>query len=119
MNKKGFTLIEVIAVIVIIGIIALITVPAVESLINNSKTSLYESQVKMLESAAKKWGLDNVDKLPVEEGKTYCVGAEDLKGYLEGTVTDPKTNEEMNGSVEITLMSTKQYKYEYKEACSS
>lgn len=117
MKKNGFTLIEIIAVIVIIGIIALITIPAVESLINNSKESLYNSQVKMIESAAKKWGLDNVNDLPDDKGDFRCINASYLveKGYLEGKVTNPINNEEMDGKVKITLTNFNQYKYEYVE----
>lgn len=117
MKKNGFTLIEIIAVIVIIGIIALITIPAVESLINNSKESLYNSQVKMIESAAKKWGLDNVNYLPDDKSNFSCINVDGLvaKGYLEGKVTNPINNEEMNGCVKITLTNFNQYKYEYTE----
>ena len=45
MNKKGFTLIEVIAVIIIIGILLIVTVPAVSSYINSSRKTSYVSDV--------------------------------------------------------------------------
>jgi len=41
MNKKGFTLIEIIAVIVIIGVLLLIAVPAVSSIIFSSRDKTY------------------------------------------------------------------------------
>ena len=40
-NKKGFTLIEIIAVIILIAIIMLIAVPSVSSIVDNSKKSAY------------------------------------------------------------------------------
>ena len=43
MNKKGFTLIEVLAVIVIIGILLIITIPAVSSYIDRANKSSYAS----------------------------------------------------------------------------
>ena len=43
MNKKGFTLIEVIAVIIIIGILLIVTVPAVSNYINDSRKTSYVS----------------------------------------------------------------------------
>lgn len=45
-NDKGFTLVEVIAVIVILGIILIIAVPAVSDYIVNSRKSSYISNVK-------------------------------------------------------------------------
>lgn len=45
MNKKGFTLIEVISVIVIIGILMLIAIPAVSSYIISSRRATYAASV--------------------------------------------------------------------------
>ena len=53
MNKeKGFTLIEVLAIIIIIGIIALVAVPAVSKYIFSSKDMAYKTYEKSMESAA-------------------------------------------------------------------
>ena len=37
MNKKGFTLVELLAVLVVLGIVALVCYPIVTKTINNSK----------------------------------------------------------------------------------
>ena len=50
-NKKGFTLIELLAVIVILAIIMVIAVPQILNVINNSRTSAWESNVKLVERA--------------------------------------------------------------------
>ena len=39
--KKGFTLVELLAVIVILAVIALITIPAVMKMIDNATTNSY------------------------------------------------------------------------------
>ena len=44
MKHKGFTLVEILAVITIIGILALITIPTVDSIIKSSKNDAYEVQ---------------------------------------------------------------------------
>ena len=51
MNKKGFTLIELLAVIVILAIIMVIAVPQILNVINNSRTSAWNDNVKMIEKA--------------------------------------------------------------------
>ena len=49
--KKGFTLVELLAVIVILAIILAIAVPTISSLINNSKTNTIGSSAKMILNA--------------------------------------------------------------------
>ncbi len=46
MNKKGFTLIEIIAVIIILGVIMMIAVPAVSEQIDLSRKSSYITNIK-------------------------------------------------------------------------
>lgn len=48
-NKKGFTLIELLAVIVILSIIMVIAVPQILNVIQNSKKTAWESNVKLIE----------------------------------------------------------------------
>ena len=50
-NKKGFTLIELLAVIVILAIIMVIAVPQILNVINNSRNSAWNDNVKMIEKA--------------------------------------------------------------------
>lgn len=47
-NKKGFTLVELLAVIVILAIILAIAVPGISGIINNSRRSAFEADVKMI-----------------------------------------------------------------------
>ena len=51
-NKKGFSLVELIAVIIIIGIIALIAVPVVSNYVNNSKDKTYITYENSMTQAA-------------------------------------------------------------------
>ena len=47
-NKKGFTLVELLAVIVILAIILAIAVPTISSIIKSQRKSAFETGVKML-----------------------------------------------------------------------
>ena len=55
LNQKGFTLIEVLAVIVILAMILLIAVPNVNKLINKSKTDNYNNLKNSIVGAAKSY----------------------------------------------------------------
>jgi len=62
--KKGFTLVELIAVLVILSLISLIAIPTVNNSLKKYKENLYEDAIDNIEQAAKNWGADNIGKLP-------------------------------------------------------
>jgi type IV pilus assembly protein PilA len=47
-NKKGFTLVELLAVIVILAVILAIAVPSISSMMNNAKKAAFEDNVKLI-----------------------------------------------------------------------
>ena len=58
MNKKGFTLVEVLAVILILGLLVTIVYPIVVETINSSKEKAYNSEIEIIKKAAKVYALD-------------------------------------------------------------
>lgn len=59
MNKKGFTLVELIGVVVILGLIALIAFPSLLNQINNSKKQISDSQKELIIAATKNYVEEN------------------------------------------------------------
>ncbi len=59
LNNKGFTLVEILAVVVILGIIATILIPAVGLIINKNKEDNYKNLKNSILSAAKVYMSDN------------------------------------------------------------
>ena len=53
MNKKGFTLVEILATLVILSFIFMLTYPAIQKAFNNGKTAISELSKKQIEDAAK------------------------------------------------------------------
>ena len=92
MKVKGFTLVELLAVIVILALLALLTSTAIANLLDNAKNDLSSIQINLIESAAKSWGAANISKLPTD-GECKYLTLKDLKdaGLLDQDVTDPKT----------------------------
>lgn len=85
--KKGFTLIELIAVIALLGIVITITAINMVEMSKKSNKKLCEEKVTYIESAAMRWGKDNINSL-----SSICtnVSISSLisSGYLSGDGTD-------------------------------
>lgn len=63
-NKKGFTLVEVISVVLVIAIILLVAIPAIYSHIRKGKEKINESNMTALELAAREYYSENRGELP-------------------------------------------------------
>lgn len=114
--KKGFTLVELLAVIIVLGIIATIGIMSVSNVIDTSKESTYQEQVRVIEKAAQEWAIENTNELPeMVEGNYTSVTVETLsqQGYLRNIPKDPRTGKEMTGYVIIKYTSN-QYTYVYQ-----
>ncbi len=68
MNNKGFTLVELLAVLVILSLLITIAVPSVSRIMLSINESMYCEKVSNLESAARLYAEDNyMDKISVNE----------------------------------------------------
>lgn len=117
--KKGFTLVELVVVIVILSLIALIVYPSINSVIRSSKEKAYNDQVAIIIKAAKQWGIDNPDLLPDYSGedndKVY-ISLSDLTKYLgEDSIIDPRNKKKILAGVVEVSYSSGQYVYRYTE----
>lgn len=66
MNKKGLTLVELLAVIVVIAILGGIAVVSVNHVTEKGKQGVYENYENTLKGAAELYLLENTDKIPNE-----------------------------------------------------
>ena len=116
--KKGFTLVELLGVLIVLGLIALVTVPIASTAVKDSKNKLYNSQVERIIEASKKYVLENIDNTEIISKDLYnYVSLETLKtgGYLENRdIKDPRTKQVMDGCVTISYSSNK-FNYEYSD----
>lgn len=63
MNNKGFTLVELLAVIVIVVIITLLTNAGVNALQKGVNQSIWNSNKSLIETSAAKFGSDRLEQL--------------------------------------------------------
>ena len=119
MNKKGFTLVEIIASIIILGLISVLTIGIIQSSVKTVKYKNYENIKKMIIEATinyinttddKDFKLDDIKQEKVLcEIKTSCAKEYDVGTIIDkniyysntknsnnkNTVINPKTNEGM------------------------
>ncbi len=113
-KKSGFTLVELIAVIMILAVLLIILVPNITKVSTSSKQSLRDSKVRTIVAAGEEYGHDIINDmqactidLPTSDLIAKCtISLDDLveKGYMEpenkrNEIIDPLTNEKMGGTV--------------------
>lgn len=94
MNKKGFTLTELLAVIVILVVLSLIVIPIVNDQVNLSKQKSFESSIGSVKRAVQYY-MDQKDLKGENNEYIYNIDVEDLKmsniETLKGQVIVTKT----------------------------
>ena len=78
MNKKGFTLVEVLAVLVILSLLLILTIPSIRDALTNGKNKINDINKKQIEDAA---------KIIVDE-VIYCNMTEIAKDALKDETSD-------------------------------
>lgn len=93
-NKKGFTLVELLAVIVILAVLVLLAVPSVLKMMDGAKENAFEIEAENIINGAKlKYADDLLDSsLPTAITVTitsdvtgYCYALSDLSDYVDKT----------------------------------
>ena len=109
MNRKGFTMIELLMVIVIIAILSAILIPNIIAIINKSNENSIKSLESSIISSTKEYVSDNKysDKI-----NTDCSGNNVTKislstlvndGYIKSIIKNPNTKEDIDLNKEVTV----------------
>ena len=114
MNKKGFTIVELLVTITLLAIISTIAAISITSFINKNKENNYEILKNTILEASKEYVTDNrygnIDSSITAQYLLY-------NHYITSGLTDPKTGKNIDlNSVVITITyQNKNYTYEIKQ----
>lgn len=116
--KVGFTLIEVLAVVIIIGVISFMVLPVTLSLIDRSKTKVYDNQINEIKNAAKMYVAENsttTEDLKIV-GIDHIITLKTISelGYIDLPIVNSLTGENFNAAcfeIIITKQTNGSYKY--------
>ncbi len=117
--KNGFTLVEIISVIVILSLVVIISVPAYSEMSSAIKTTTYNNKISAINSSTLKYASAYLlDDIKPESCKSNCHKCYDLYDFIikngiyvtektleDGTdvIINPLTNEKLEGCVDITF----------------
>ena len=92
-NKKAFTLVELLAVIIILGIILVLAVPRVTTMINKYRDNAEARQKDLISSAAEKYMVfEEITFEPLQTEIIITLNQLVSKGYLKDGLKNPKTS---------------------------
>ena len=117
--KKGFTLIELLAVIVVISVLITLTTVSITRTVKNSKNSLYNTQIKSIQSAAEQYGSENLDFMPKADSTNttiinyFLLSDIQESGILDTNIKNPKTKKAFTDN-DLVIKVTATYITKYK-----
>lgn len=98
--KKGFTLVEMIAVILILALISITTLPSLLNQVSNKRKEVSETSKKIIYDAVDQYLSSKTitySKSPESIGNTYCIDLNEVvnAGKLTSPVKDLETDNEI------------------------
>ena len=67
MNKKGFTLVELLGVLVVLSVILMLAFPLITTYINKSKQQAYDTQMRLIIKGLKDYVREHKEALAVKD----------------------------------------------------
>ena len=115
MKRQGFTLVEMLAVLVVVILLTTILIPTMINLITKNKNELSDKTESIIYAATELYLAEN-SNYTKKEGNTYCISLGQLvdDGKLNNPINDFKTGKEIPLDKIIKVNVNKYYEYEYE-----
>lgn len=115
LDNRGFTLVEVLAVLVILIAIMSIAIPSISSSLERNKDKQDENKKKVLESAAELYVTDHKNSFTGDG--LICIGTLKEEGYVtDNELKKSSGNVSFDGCIIYTKIDNS---YSYSDNCSS
>ena len=120
--KKGFTLIEILAVVVIIGLVSILVIPKITNSLKNKKSDVDTTTNNIVLTAAKNYINNNLNKFDKVDNNIFCLPLTTLtrNGYLDSPVKNVTDDKDITNSKSVKITYNKGFKYQVvdKKECS-
>ncbi len=121
MNKKGFTLAELLGVVVIISILAILAFPPIINQIKKSRNKISDATMKILTSATEMYMDYHQNQFPINPSTTYCITLQQLvdDNQLEDPITDASTGTSyaLTKFVKVVIVTNSDITYTLVDTC--
>ncbi len=121
-DNSGFTLIEMLAMIIILGILVTIGYISIRSVLDRGHDNYYNSQENMLLLAGREYFADYRSKLPKEIGETSTIPAKTLinESYIDSIKDVNKADCDFENSiVTVQKITTRDFQYYVTLICDN
>ncbi len=104
MKKNGFTLVELLGVMIILMVIFLLVFPSVQKILDDSKSTTYQKQINTILDASYNWSLLNSSSLPQNNDEIY-ITLSNLKhdGLIDSNLINPANKKPFSDDLVISI----------------
>ena len=121
-DKNGFTLTEILGVLVILGLLLLLIVPSILNKVRVNEKEIKKAQENMVENSTNIYMDQDKDTYPNTEGNVYCIAIQTLiaNGKVNENLKDA-TSKDLDfkrKSVEVTIGKNGNRSFKVVNACN-
>ena len=90
-KNNGFTLVELLGVVIILSMLGIVIVPSINNVISDSKRKLYDVQIDNIKVGASNYVNEHIFELDFENNDSIGITLGFLKqmGYVDDNISDP------------------------------